>query len=216
MISPIIENKIVEIVVYRLLAFVNEAFNKTDMYNGGFLCGSHTSDNILVLNGLIERQLTIGKSLLVCIADFSKAFDIIYRNVLFYKLSQNVWIGRVIDTLLNLYAKSHLCVKRNGTLSPAIPNQTGVNQGGISSGLLFRKYITDLGKYLNAEYRVVLSDEIIMHLLWADDLILFSNTQQGLQKLLNCLQKNCHHCHMVVNEIPICTLTGSQSSKWTL
>ena len=198
-ILPIIE-KIFEIVVYRRLAFVNEAFNETDRYNGGFLCGSRTSDNIFVLNGLIERQLTLGKSLLVCFVDFSKAFDVINRNILFYKLLKNGWTGRVIDTLRSLYAKSHFRVKRNGKLSPAIPNWSGVNQGGISSGLLFRKYMADLGNYLNTEYGVVLSDEIIVHLLWADDLILFSDTQQGLQKLLNGLQKFCHNNHMVVNE----------------
>ena len=45
--------------------------------------------------------------------------------------------------------------------------------------------MADIGNYLNTEYGVVLSDEIIVHLLWADDLILFSDTQQGLQKLLN-------------------------------
>ena len=60
--------------------------------------------------------------------------------------------------------------------------------------------MADLGNYLNSEYGVVLSDEIIVHLLWADDLILFSDTQQGLQKLLNGLQKFCHNNHMVVNE----------------
>ena len=186
--------------VYGRLAFVNEAFNKTDRYNDGFLCGSRTSDNIFVLNCLVESQLTLGKSLMVCFVDFSKAFDIINRNILLYKLSKNGWTGRVIDTLRNLYAKSHFRVKPNGTLSPAIPNQTGVNQGGISSGLLFRKYMAHLGKYLNSEYGVVLFDEIIVHLQWADDLILFSDTQQGLQKLLNGLHKFCHNNHMVVNE----------------
>ena len=47
--------KIFEIVVYRRLAFVNEAYNETDRYNGGFLCGSRTSDNIFVFNGLIKK-----------------------------------------------------------------------------------------------------------------------------------------------------------------
>ena len=46
----------------------------------------------------------------------------------------------------------------------------------------------------------MLSYEIIVHLLWVDDRILFSDTQQGLQKLLNGLQKVCHNNHMVVNE----------------
>ena len=170
-ILPIIE-KIFEIVVYERLAFVNEAFNTTDRYNGGFLCGNCTSDNIFVLNGLIERQLTVGKSLLVCFVDFSKAFDIINRNILFYKLKSHGWKSRVIDTLWSLYTKSHFRVKRNGKLSPVIPNQSGVNQGGISSELLFRRYMADLGNYLNSECGIVISDEILMHLLWADDLVL--------------------------------------------
>ena len=76
----------------------------------------------------------------------------------------------------------------------------GVNQGGISSGLLFRKYMADLGDYLNAEYGVVISDEIIVHLLWADDLILFSDTEKGLQNLLNGLHNFCSNNQMIVNE----------------
>ena len=103
--------KIFEIVVYRQLAFVNEAYNETDRYNGEFLCGSRTPD-IFVLNGLMERQLTLGKSLLVCFVDFSKAFDIINRNILFYKLAKNGWTGRV----------SQFRVKRDSALSPAIWN----------------------------------------------------------------------------------------------
>ena len=143
------------------------------------------------MNGLVERQLTIGKSLLVCFVDFSKAFDIINRNILFYKLKSNGWNGRVIDTLWSLYTKSNFRAKRNGKLSPVIPNQSGVNQEGISSGLLFRRYMADLGNYLNSECGIVISDEILVHLLWADDLVLFSDTKQGLQKLINGLQKNC-------------------------
>ena len=137
---PIME-KIFEAAVYRRLSFVNEAFEEIDKYNGGFLHDSRTSDNLYVLNGLIEKQLLLGKSLLVYFVDFSKAFDVINRNILFYKLMNRGWKGRVIDTLRNLYNKSNFRVKRHGQLSPAIQNRTGVNQGGISSGLMFRKYI---------------------------------------------------------------------------
>ena len=73
------------------------------------------------------------------------------KDILFYKLKSNGWNGRVIDTLWSLYTKSHFRVKRNGKLSPVIPNQSGFNQGGISSGLLFRRYMADLGNYLNSE-----------------------------------------------------------------
>ena len=77
--------------------------------------------------------------------------------------------------------------KLKAKLSPPILNNMGVNQGGIASGFLFRKYMTDLGPYLSWEYGVVISDEIIAHLLWLDDLMLFSDTQHGIQKQLEGL-----------------------------
>ena len=67
------------------LEFINEAFDRTDKYNGGFLKGSRTSDNIYIyiyiyiyiLQSLIERQVNFGQSPTVCVVDFSKAFDLI-------------------------------------------------------------------------------------------------------------------------------------------
>ena len=76
---PMME-KIFEIIVYHRLTFTNEACNKIDRYNGGFLPGSRTSDNMFVLQGLIQRQLCIGNNLTVCFVDFSKAFDLINRH----------------------------------------------------------------------------------------------------------------------------------------
>ena len=135
--------KIFEAAVYRRLAFVNEAFDEIDKYNNGFLNGSRTSDNLFILNGLVERQLSLGSTLYVCFVDFSKAFDKINRSILFYKLVKNGWKGKVTDTFRSLYDKTHFRVKRNGKLSPVIPNNIGVNQGGITSGLMFRKYMSD-------------------------------------------------------------------------
>ena len=134
--------KIFEATVYRRITFVNEAFDETDKYNNGFLNGCRTSDNLLILNGLVERQLSLGRALYVCFVDFSKAFDKINRSILFYKLMKNGWKGKVIATFRSLYDKTHFRVKRNGKLSPVILNNIEVNQGGITSGLMFRSVNT--------------------------------------------------------------------------
>ena len=97
--------KIFEMAVHNRLAFVSEAFGKVDEFNGGFLKGCRTSDNMFILNGLIHRQLLIGKPLYVCYIDFSKAFDVVNRHVLFYKLMKSGWHGRIIDTMRSLYKK---------------------------------------------------------------------------------------------------------------
>ena len=137
---PMIE-KIFETAVYNRLQFVNEAFNKKDRYNGGFMPGMRTSDNMFILHGLTQRQISMGKSLYLCYIDFSRAFDLLSRNILFYKIMKGGWCGRVIDTLRDLYNKTHFKVKHNGNLSPPILQSIGVNQGGVASGLLFRKYM---------------------------------------------------------------------------
>ena len=197
---PIFE-KIFEITIYNRLQFVNEAFCKTDELNGGFLKGRRTSDNIFILNGLIKRQLLLGKSLYVCFVDFSKAFDLINRHILFNKLVQSGWHGKIMDTLRNLYKKIHFRLKQDGKLGPSIFDRMGVNQGGNASGFLFRKYMADLSSYLKDEFGVIIDDMILGHLLWADDLILFSDTLAGIKRQLHGLKKFCVNNHMIVNSI---------------
>ena len=97
-----------------ILIFVNESFDKIDKTNGAYLKGRRTSDNLFVLNGLIERQLMLGKSLYICYVDFSKAFDLINRHILFYRIINLGWHGKVINTLRDLYSNTYFRVQCNG------------------------------------------------------------------------------------------------------
>ena len=83
---PRIFEKIFEQIIMNRLQFLNEAFDKIDQTNGGFLKGRRTSDNVFILKGLIQKQLLLNKKLFICFVDFSKAFDLISRCILFYKL----------------------------------------------------------------------------------------------------------------------------------
>ena len=85
-------------------------------------------------------------------------------------------------------------------LSSPILNEIGVNQGGICSGMLFRKYMSDLSRYLTSEFGVCIGENVIGHLLRADDLILFSDSITGLQRQLNGLMQFCCFNQMIVNE----------------
>ena len=123
------------------------------------------------MNGLIERQLILGKSLYICYVDFSKAFDLINRHILFYKIINLGWHGKVINALRYLYSKTYFRVKCNGEISSHILDTLGVNQGGNASGFLFRKYMADLSHYLHREFAVVVDNKITADMLWADDLV---------------------------------------------
>ena len=106
-----------EAAIYKRLSFVNEAFNKIDPFNGGFLNVSRTADNLFIINGLIQRQLIVGQPLYICFVDFSKAFDLVNRNILFNKLIKSGWHGRVVDTLRSLYRKMQYALNIKDTLT---------------------------------------------------------------------------------------------------
>ena len=198
---PIFE-KVFEIIVQRRLEFINEAFMRKDRYNGGFLKGSQTADNLFILQSLIERQLALGQNLIVRFIDFSRAFDLMNRNILFYKLIKSGLHGRVINTLRNLYTKTYFRVKQGGYLSDLILQEVGVNQGGNASPIIFRKYLSDLRSYLNEKTGVILSeDEILVHLLWADDLIMTSTTTADAHNQLNGLSNYCSKHRSIVNSV---------------
>ena len=173
----------IEAALYRRLAFVNEAFDEIDKYNNGFLNGSRTSDTLFILNSLVEGQLSLGRELNACFVDFSKAFDKINHSINFYKIMKNGWKGKVRDTFRSLYDKTHFRVKRKAKLSPVILNNIGVYQG-ITSGLRLCKYMSDLSAHLSKQFGIVVSNDIIMHILWDDDLIIFSDSVDGLQSNL--------------------------------
>ena len=67
----------------------------------------------------------------------------------------------------------------------------GVLQGGVLSPRLFKEFLNDLNGYLDPQCGVKIDREIIMYLLFADDLIFFSQSAIGLQKQLNCFYFYC-------------------------
>ena len=187
-ILPVIE-KVFEIAVYKRISFANDAFCKVDQHNGGFIEGRRTSDNLFIINGLAQRQMLLNKHLILCFVDFSKAFDMVNRSVLFYKIMKCGWNGKVIGTLRSLYTKTKFRVKHHGWLSHLVDNVLGVNQGGVASGFLFRKYMSDLGTFLDSEYGICVGEKITAHILLADDLVLIFDSEKGMQRQLDGLLK---------------------------
>ena len=149
------------IAVHKRTSFDNYAFCEVDQHNGGFIEGRRMFDNLFIINGVAQRQMLLNKNLILCFVDLSKAFDMVNRSVLFYEIMKCGRNGKVIDNLRSLYTKTKCRVKHQGWLGHLIDNVPGFNQGGVASGFFFRKYMSDLGTFLDSEYGICVADQIV-------------------------------------------------------
>ena len=148
-----------------------------------------TSDNLFVLYNLVETQNTRKKPLYVCYIDLTKVFDYLNRDALFLKLQQRNVDGKFLNTIKSMFLKSSSRVKWNGKISKPIKNRYGVMQGSVLSPKLFNEFLQDLGKYLNPKYGLKIGDIYLAYLLFADDIVLFSEFAESLQAQIDLFYK---------------------------
>ena len=170
-----------------------------DPFQNGFKIDCPVTDNIFILNGIIEKSKAEKKPLYICFVDFKSAFDLINRQALFYKLRSQDIKGKFYKIVSSMLTNAKSRVKWDSKVGSLIDNLYGVLQGGVLSPALFKIFIEDLPKYLDSETGIKMGTLLITYLLHADDLALISETRTGLQKLLNGLEKFCMRWHVTVN-----------------
>jgi hypothetical protein len=173
-----------------------------DSKQAGFQKGKRTSDNIFILNCLVEKYTRNSGKLYTCFVDFKQAFDSVNPLFLIYKL-RNAGIGGNMYNILKDMTFSHrpqLTVKIGHYLSKTFNSELGVRQGDPLSPTLFNLFINDLTKYITSVKEVpALNNEKVNCLLYADDLVLISQTEQGLQDSMNALHRFCADWNLNLN-----------------
>ncbi len=110
----------------------------------GFRKNMSTIDHIFVLHGLISHVINKGSKLYCAFVDFSKAFDYIVRENLWFKLIKIGIRGKIFNVIKSMYANIKSRVKFNNNLSEGFSCELGVRQGECLSPFLFAMYINDL------------------------------------------------------------------------
>ena len=116
-----------------------------------------------------------------------------------YKLFVKGVRGKYFKVIKDMFDNSKSRVKYNSQLSDIFENLHGVLQGGVISPTLFNFFLDDLSEYLDKSKGIKVGTITVCHMLFADDLILASETPSGLQKLINGLEEFCKQWHMEVN-----------------
>ena len=157
----------------------------------GFMEGNRTSDSHIILHTLIQYYChKKGNNIFACFIDFSKAFDTIPRNLLFTKLLGYGVTGKFFNSLKTLYTNDNCCVKVGSNVTNIFQVNQGVKQGCVLSPLLFNIFLSDIIPCFKTEECQPLKidkSETIGSLIWADDIIIFSESEEGLQNMLKNL-----------------------------
>ena len=137
------------------------------------------------------------KKLYCAFVDFEKAFDMVPRTLLWYKLLQNNITGNFFRIVYQMYQGLKSLILVNNKQSALFPCNIGIRQCENLSPVLFSLYLNDLEDYLinqGCEGVSPMSNnqnqtlDIALHmfcLLFADDTALLSSTAKDLQNTLN-------------------------------
>ena len=159
----------------------------------GFREGNRTSDALLTLYSLIHQYChKNGRKIYSCFVDFKKAFDSIPRDLLLEKLLKLGVNGKFFNVIKSMYNNDFCCVRIGEKITNTFLANQGVKQGCVLSPLLFNIFLSDLPKiFSNPDcHPVKLSNEkSVSCLIWADDVVLLSESNNGIQEMISKLGK---------------------------
>ena len=164
-------------------------------------------DFVFTLRMLISQAQHRKRKLLCCFVDFNKAFNSIPRDRLWQVPAGLGLAGPLSQCLQSMCAHDSACMLTQDGCTEFFPCTAGVKQGCPASALLFGLYFDALETYLvgqetdlhGAPDGPVLAGQVILLLLFADQLVLASQSEKDLQSQLNALYALCRNSGLAVN-----------------
>ena len=107
----------------------------------------------------------------------------------------------MIDIIKNMYSDSQSAIKLDGLCTDFFNIKRGVIQGDSLSPTLFNIFINDISEIFMTDENTPTSLQTtkIGSLMFADDLLILSETREGLQNSLNKLSNYCDKWQLTVN-----------------
>ena len=147
----------------------------------GFRQGRSTTDQSFTLKQIFEKSWEYGKDLFACFNDLEKAYDRVTRDKLGKVLREYGVDGQLLRAIKSFYCRPGVCVRVNGKQLKLFYVGVVLRQGCVLSPLLFVVCMNWINKCSQADECATIGICKISCLLFADDLVLLSSTESGLQ-----------------------------------
>ena len=159
---------------------------------GGFRKGYSCLDQAFILSTVIGQKLENNESVFAVFIDLKKYFDWINRKLLCLKLLYAGVHGRFYYALKSIYKATFAQVNIHDNLSQEFEVVDGLMQGETFSPSLASLYLNDFAIMINSfKLGVNCGPDCISILLYADDIVLLSNSELDMQIMLNSFHQWC-------------------------
>uniref|UniRef100_A0A671TQN5 Reverse transcriptase domain-containing protein n=1 Tax=Sparus aurata TaxID=8175 RepID=A0A671TQN5_SPAAU len=166
----------------------------------GFVKSSGCSENLPLLDGMIQTCKRNRKPLSVVFIDFAKAFDTVSHNHLWVTLERIGVDDQLVKVIRDSYRGCTTRIRLRGGETQSIELRRGVKQGDPMSPLLFNLSIDPLLRLLECEGAGSTACGVrVASLAFADDLVLLSDSWDGMSRNLAVLERFCCMTGLKVN-----------------
>ena len=193
-----------QILEKRLREYVD---GKIAQEQAAYMKGKQTNDNIQILRNITERSIEQKKELYLTFLDLTAAFDNVKRQHIWDSLYELEVPRSLVKAIKAAYKNVQGTVVIDGESSAPFKINKGIKQGDSLSPLLFiivmdrilksiRKTSTNLQTCIG-QYQ--LTPIKVDSLLYADDIVLISDTQQKMKKLVEIWNNEIEKMGMTLN-----------------
>ncbi|KAL1447418.1 hypothetical protein WDU94_003530 [Cyamophila willieti] len=165
----------------------------------GFRRNFSTLDHIQTVRELIERHIEFEMPLCLAFVDFEKAFDSVKTSAVIKSLEEGGVESTYINVLNTIYNSASATIEIHNQTAK-INLEKGVRQGDTISPKLFIAVLEMVFKKLNWENKgILINNEYLNHLRFADDIVVMSNNTKELESMLKDLTDTCLEIGLKMN-----------------
>jgi len=135
--------KIQERLITTRLTWLLEKNNIINPNQSAYRKHRSTLDHLIRLQDSINKSINTKGTTIAIFFDFSKAFDMLWKNGLIYKMKKHGINGKIINWIEDFLSNRKIRVNVNNTLSDSYTLENGTPQGSVISPILFLLIIND-------------------------------------------------------------------------
>ncbi|KAF2344329.1 Reverse transcriptase domain [Trinorchestia longiramus] len=170
----------------------------------GFRRDRRGEDNLFVVSEVIVRKRKENKKVYLAFLDIEKAYDKVDHRKMLDVLGKIGFSEKIVNVVKSLYENTCAVYRLGNLVTGQVRSVRGVRQGCTLSSLLFGLYMEELAVCLRMSgFGLKVGEEKLSCLLYADDIVVVSESEQELQMMLEIVDGYSRDFKVNLEEIKV-------------